>query len=92
MPRVIILYQFYVETHNLVCSYCNLCLYKDYIIILVVQPNYGGMIIDIVSREIKTPEQQSEALDAIRSTILDIVLIVVIGYDILSRIYCYEEK
>jgi hypothetical protein len=57
-----------------------------------VQPKYGGMIIDIVSREIRTPEQQSEALDAIRDTILDIVLIVVIGYDILSRIYCPDEK
>jgi hypothetical protein len=57
-----------------------------------VQPKYGGMIIDIVSREIRTPEQQSKALDAIRDTILDIVLIVVIGYDILSRIYCPDEK
>lgn len=55
--------------------------------IIVVQPKYGGMIIDIVSREIKTPEQQSEALDAIKGTILDIVLIVVIGYDILYQIY-----
>jgi hypothetical protein len=57
-----------------------------------VQPKYGGMIIDIVSREIRTPEQQAEALDAIRDTILDIVLIVVIGYDILSHIYCPEKK
>ncbi|XP_062151013.1 ABC transporter B family member 27-like [Alnus glutinosa] len=45
----------------------------------ILIPKYGGMIIDIVSREIRTPEQQSEALDAIRDTILDIVLIVVIG-------------
>ncbi|KAJ6684021.1 hypothetical protein OIU85_007691 [Salix viminalis] len=44
-------------------------------------PKYGGMIIDIVSRDIKTPEQQSEALDAIKNTILYIVLIVVVGYD-----------
>lgn len=51
--------------------------------IIVVQPKYGGMIIDIVSKEIRTPEQQSEALDAIKDTILYIVLIVVIGYDIL---------
>lgn len=57
-----------------------------------MQPKYGGMIIDIVSREIRTPEQQSEALDAIRDTILDIVLIVVIGYDILSRIYCLAKN
>ncbi|XP_059452732.1 ABC transporter B family member 27-like [Corylus avellana] len=45
----------------------------------ILIPKYGGMIIDIVSREIRTPEQQAEALDAIRDTILDIVLIVVIG-------------
>ncbi|KAG7986479.1 hypothetical protein I3843_03G083200 [Carya illinoinensis] len=42
-------------------------------------PKFGGMIIDIVSGEIRTPEQQSEALDAIKDTILDIVLIVAIG-------------
>ncbi|KAF5480181.1 hypothetical protein F2P56_000947 [Juglans regia] len=45
----------------------------------ILIPKYGGMIIDIVSREIRTPEQQSEALDAIKDTILDIVLIVVVG-------------
>lgn len=53
-----------------------------------MQPKYGGMIIDIVSTEIRTPEQQAEALEAIKDTILDIVLIVVIGYDILSCICC----
>ncbi|KAL9381057.1 hypothetical protein Peur_026714 [Populus x canadensis] len=42
-------------------------------------PKYGGMIIDIVSRDIKTPEQQSEALDAVKNTILYIVLVVVVG-------------
>ncbi|XVF60703.1 hypothetical protein PTKIN_Ptkin08bG0069700 [Pterospermum kingtungense] len=42
-------------------------------------PKYGGMIIDIVSREIKTAEQQSEALDAIKNTITHILLIIVIG-------------
>ncbi|KAG6716540.1 hypothetical protein I3843_04G049500 [Carya illinoinensis] len=45
----------------------------------ILLPKYGGMIIDIVSKEIRTPEQQSEALDAIKDTILYIVLIVVIG-------------
>lgn len=39
------------------------------------------MIIDIVSRDISTPEEQSLAIDAVKNTILDIVLIVVIGYD-----------
>ncbi|KAL4184624.1 hypothetical protein AMTRI_Chr10g2030 [Amborella trichopoda] len=45
----------------------------------ILIPKYGGMIIDIVSREVRTHEQQIEALDAIRDTILDIVVIVVIG-------------
>lgn len=47
-----------------------------------MQPRYGGMIIDIVSREIRTPEEQSEALDAVKNTILEIILIVAVGYDI----------
>ncbi|KAK8587719.1 hypothetical protein V6N12_022201 [Hibiscus sabdariffa] len=42
-------------------------------------PKYGGIIIDIVSREIKTPQQQSEALNAIKNTITYILLIIVMG-------------
>ncbi|GAB2279907.1 ABC transporter B member 27 [Dionaea muscipula] len=42
-------------------------------------PKYGGMIIDIVSRDLRTPEQQSEALNDVKSTILEIFLIVVVG-------------
>ncbi|KAK6279979.1 hypothetical protein POUND7_020246 [Theobroma cacao] len=42
-------------------------------------PKYGGMIIDIVSRDIRTPEQQSDALKAIKDTVIYIVLIVVVG-------------
>ncbi|XP_030465204.2 ABC transporter B family member 27-like [Syzygium oleosum] len=45
----------------------------------VLIPRFGGMIIDIVSREIKSPEDQVEALNAVKNTILEIVLIVVIG-------------
>lgn len=45
----------------------------------ILIPKYGGKIIDIVSRDIRKPEQQAEALAAVRNTILDIVLIVVIG-------------
>lgn len=45
----------------------------------ILIPKYGGTIIDIVSRDIRTPEEQSEALDAVKNTILNIVLIVVIG-------------
>ncbi|GMN67776.1 hypothetical protein TIFTF001_036838 [Ficus carica] len=46
---------------------------------LVLQPKYGGTVIDIVSREITSPEQQAEALEAVKNTILEIVLIVVVG-------------
>ncbi|XP_042502280.1 ABC transporter B family member 25 [Macadamia integrifolia] len=45
----------------------------------VLIPKYGGMIIDIVSRDTRTHEDQSEALDAIKNTILEIVLIVAVG-------------
>ncbi|XWS30138.1 hypothetical protein CRYUN_Cryun24cG0092300 [Craigia yunnanensis] len=45
----------------------------------LLTPKYGGMIIDIVSREMKTPERQSEALDAIKNTITYIMLIIIIG-------------
>ncbi|XP_010257994.1 PREDICTED: ABC transporter B family member 25 [Nelumbo nucifera] len=45
----------------------------------ILIPKYGGMIIDIVSRDTTTPEKQFEALDAIKNTILTIVLIVVVG-------------
>ncbi|XVF14425.1 hypothetical protein REPUB_Repub09cG0058400 [Reevesia pubescens] len=42
-------------------------------------PKYGGMIIDIVSRDRRTPEQQSDALEAVKNTVIYIVLIVVVG-------------
>ncbi|KAL9275312.1 ABC transporter B family member 27-like protein, partial [Drosera capensis] len=42
-------------------------------------PKYGGMIIDIVSRDLTSPEQQSQALSDVRSTILEIFLIVLVG-------------
>ncbi|XP_052179674.1 ABC transporter B family member 25-like isoform X2 [Diospyros lotus] len=42
-------------------------------------PKFGGKIIDIVSRDIQTPEQKAEALDAVKSTIIGIFLIVIIG-------------
>lgn len=46
----------------------------------LLQPKYGGKIIDIVSRDVRTPEQQQEALDAVKNTIIYIVAIVVVGY------------
>ncbi|EPS68961.1 hypothetical protein M569_05805, partial [Genlisea aurea] len=42
-------------------------------------PKFGGMIIDIVSRSITTPEQQVEAWDDVKNTVLAIVTIVLIG-------------
>ncbi|KAG6520774.1 hypothetical protein ZIOFF_017834 [Zingiber officinale] len=45
----------------------------------ILIPKFGGKIIDIVSREVQEPEQKFEALDAVKNTIVDIVLIVVIG-------------
>ncbi|XP_071913217.1 ABC transporter B family member 27-like isoform X1 [Coffea arabica] len=45
----------------------------------ILIPKYGGMIIDIVARDTRTPEQQAEALDAIKNTIIAIISIVVIG-------------
>ncbi|KAF6159472.1 hypothetical protein GIB67_032243 [Kingdonia uniflora] len=45
----------------------------------IMIPKFGGRIIDIVSRDINTPEKKNEALNAVKSTILEIILIVVIG-------------
>ncbi|KAI8541744.1 hypothetical protein RHMOL_Rhmol08G0086000 [Rhododendron molle] len=45
----------------------------------ILTPKYGGMIIDIVSRDIRTPEQQAEAINAVKNTIIYILLIVVVG-------------
>ncbi|KAI3462870.1 hypothetical protein Pfo_019533 [Paulownia fortunei] len=42
-------------------------------------PKFGGMIIDIVSRNIETPDEQAQALDDVKNTILAILSIVVIG-------------
>ncbi|KAL6012031.1 ABC transporter B member 25 [Asimina triloba] len=52
-----------------------------------VQPKYGGQIMDIVSRDVRTPEEKIEALNAVNGTILEIVVIVVIGTgELLSRL------
>lgn len=47
---------------------------------MMLQPKFSGKIIDIVSREVQEPEQKFEALDAVKNTIVEIVLIVIIGY------------
>ncbi|XP_070053662.1 ABC transporter B family member 27-like isoform X2 [Nicotiana tomentosiformis] len=45
----------------------------------ILIPKFGGQIIDIVSGDIQTPEQKSEALNAVKNTILEIFLIVIVG-------------
>ncbi|XP_071902305.1 ABC transporter B family member 25 isoform X2 [Coffea arabica] len=45
----------------------------------ILIPKFGGKIIDIVSGDLHTPEQKSRALEAVKSTILDIFLIVIVG-------------
>nr|GEX39685.1 ABC transporter B family member 27-like [Tanacetum cinerariifolium] len=42
-------------------------------------PSFGGQITDIVSRDIKTPEEQTEALNSVKDTILAVVAVVVVG-------------
>lgn len=46
----------------------------------MLQPNFGGRIIDIVSRNIQTPDERTQALDDVKNTILAIFTIVAIGY------------
>ncbi|KAH6807720.1 transporter associated with antigen processing protein 2, partial [Perilla frutescens var. frutescens] len=45
----------------------------------VFVPKFGGKIVDIVSGDVGTPEQRSEALSALYGTIIEILVIVVIG-------------
>ncbi|CAL9060323.1 ABC transporter B family member 25 [Musa acuminata AAA Group] len=45
----------------------------------ILIPKFGGKIIDIVSRGIQAPDQKAEALDAVKNTVLEIMVIVVIG-------------
>lgn len=52
----------------------------DDAVLYPLQPKFGGMVIDIVSRDIQTPQQQAEALEAVKNTIMAIILIVVTGY------------
>lgn len=46
----------------------------------ILQPKYGGKIIDIVSRDVRRPEDKAQALEDVKGTILYIVIIVVVGY------------
>ncbi|EER93433.1 hypothetical protein BDA96_01G089700 [Sorghum bicolor] len=42
-------------------------------------PKYGGKIIDIVSRDVRRPEDKAQALEDVKGTILYIVTIVLVG-------------
>ena len=48
--------------------------------LLIMQPKFSGKIIDIVSGDTETPEQKAEGLRAVNSTILEIFLVVIVGY------------
>lgn len=50
-------------------------------VLFSLQPKFGGKIIDIVSSDIQTPEQQSIAWNEVKNTIFDIFLVVIVGYD-----------
>ncbi|KAB1216822.1 ABC transporter B family member 25 [Morella rubra] len=45
----------------------------------ILIPKFGGKIIDIVSGDIRTPEQKTEALNAVNNTIFEIFVIVIVG-------------
>nr|BAX39015.1 half-size ABC transporter [Fagopyrum esculentum] len=45
----------------------------------ILIPKFGGKIIDIAARDMTTPEQKANALNAVKSTILYIFLIVIVG-------------
>uniref|UniRef100_A0A7N2MPT4 Uncharacterized protein n=1 Tax=Quercus lobata TaxID=97700 RepID=A0A7N2MPT4_QUELO len=44
---------------------------------------FGGKIIDIVSGDIKTPEQKAEAYDAVKNTIVEIFLFIIVGKNVI---------
>ncbi|XP_019438950.1 PREDICTED: ABC transporter B family member 25 [Lupinus angustifolius] len=45
----------------------------------ILVQKFGGKIIDIVSRDLRTPEEKDKALNAVKGTILEIFLIVIVG-------------
>ena len=68
--------------------YLNLGLFKLvlrhldlHIALFLLQPKFGGKIIDIVSGDIKTPEQKAEAYDAVKNTIVEIFLFIIVRYE-----------
>uniref|UniRef100_A0A0E0P1H3 ABC transporter n=1 Tax=Oryza rufipogon TaxID=4529 RepID=A0A0E0P1H3_ORYRU len=51
----------------------------------ILVPKYGGKIIDIVSRDVRRPEDKAQALDDVTGTILYIVIIVEIAFFDVTR-------
>ena len=49
--------------------------------LFLLQTKFGGKIIDIVSGDIKTPEQKAEAYDAVKNPIVEIFLFIIVGYE-----------
>lgn len=47
------------------------------------------LISDIVSRGLQTPKQQSEAWNDVKNTILEIFLVVIVGYNNYLAHFCY---
>ncbi|XP_030939639.1 ABC transporter B family member 25-like [Quercus lobata] len=47
---------------------------------------FGGKIIDIVSGDIKTPEQKAEAYDAVKNTIVEIFLFIIVGERVVAQL------
>jgi len=45
----------------------------------ILVPKYGGKIIDTVSRDLRTEEEKAEAFSTIKNTIVEILLIIVVG-------------
>jgi hypothetical protein len=58
----------------------------------VQQPKYGGKIIDIVSRDVRRPEDKAQALEDVKGTILYIVTIVLVGYLSFSEKVDFEKS
>ena len=55
-------------------------MYQSLSFFFTLQPKYGGKIIDIATGEVNTREEKAHALKEVKDTILEIGLIVLIGY------------
>lgn len=72
--------KYYIDPSYHVYDISNL----TWILMWIWQPKFGGKIIDIVSGDTQTAEQKSKALTAVYSTIFEMFMIVLIGYECLT--------